>query len=172
MCGTTCPYPAECSRHKGLVQHLTSDWHWNDGFFSTSVNVQLPAQGERYYNNLPEEIRNATWFQLDGAPAHSTVAIREKLSELFGDRWIGRFGPKRWPPRSPDLTCLDFFLWGAIKNDVYSAEVDNVEMLKDRIIQAFNTIRQRDLNVVHRNTLLRYEACIQAHGQHIENILN
>lgn len=125
--------------------------------FLQLINVTLL----QYYNNLPENVKNVTWFQLDGAPAHSVVAVREKLTEIFGNRWIGR-----WPPRSPDLTCLDFFLWGAIKNDVYSAEVDNVEMLKDRITPAFNTIRQRDLNVVHRNTLLRYNACIRAHGQH------
>lgn len=151
-----------------IIGPVFIDGNLNTARFLDLINGTLL----QYYNNLPEEIRNATWFQLDGAPAHSPVVIREKLSELFGNRWIGRFGPKRWPPRSPDLTCLDFFLWGALKNDVYSAEVDNVEMLKDRIIQAFNTIRQRDLNVVHQNTLLRYDACIQAHGQHIENIFN
>jgi hypothetical protein len=26
-------------------------------------------------------------------------------------RWISRGGPITWPPRSPDLTQLIFFLW-------------------------------------------------------------
>lgn len=37
----------------------------------------------------------------------------------FLDSWVGRGGPARWPPRLPDLTFLDFFLWGNIKNDIY-----------------------------------------------------
>ena len=35
------------------------------------------------------------------------------------DRWIGRGGTINWPPRSPDLTPLDFCLWGLMKSEVY-----------------------------------------------------
>ncbi|PNF27274.1 hypothetical protein B7P43_G05160, partial [Cryptotermes secundus] len=31
---------------------------------------------------------------------------------------IGRGGPVTWSPRSPDLTPLDYFLWGYVKNSV------------------------------------------------------
>ncbi|MVN24213.1 hypothetical protein GO639_03365 [Staphylococcus aureus] len=62
-----------------------------------------------FLENLPlEEYRNS-WFQLDGAPAHSTQEVSRKLDELFDDRWFRRLGPWDWPPRSPDLTPLDFF---------------------------------------------------------------
>ena len=33
----------------------------------------------------------------------------------FLERWIGRGGPAAWPPRSPDINPLDFFLWGYVK---------------------------------------------------------
>ncbi|OXU32204.1 hypothetical protein TSAR_007998 [Trichomalopsis sarcophagae] len=36
------------------------------------------------------------------------------------NRWIGRGGPIAWPPRLPDLTPLDFYLWGYLKDTVYS----------------------------------------------------
>lgn len=49
------------------------------------------------------------WFQHDGAPPHVTLPVRRHLNDTFGDCWIGRFGPQAWPPRSPDLTPLDFF---------------------------------------------------------------
>lgn len=31
------------------------------------------------------------------------------LNGEFGDKWLGRNTDPRWPPRSPDLTPLDFF---------------------------------------------------------------
>lgn len=35
-----------------------------------------------------------------------------------------------------DLTSMDFFLWGFIKNDIYSTDVNAVDELKKRIIRA------------------------------------
>ncbi|GFX23285.1 uncharacterized protein TNCV_1558841 [Trichonephila clavipes] len=42
------------------------------------------------------------------------------LKHTFGDRLISRFGPVNWPPRSCDLTPLDYFLWVYIKSLVYA----------------------------------------------------
>ncbi|KAJ8961840.1 hypothetical protein NQ318_021455 [Aromia moschata] len=51
-----------------------------------------------------------------GAPIHNAVIVRNLLNENFPNCWIGRSSPLiRWPPRSPDITHLDFFLWGTIK---------------------------------------------------------
>ncbi|GFX59897.1 uncharacterized protein TNCV_4984101 [Trichonephila clavipes] len=43
--------------------------------------------------------------------------------------WIGHGGPVAWPPRSPDLNSLDFFLWGYLKSLVYQTSVDTMENL-------------------------------------------
>ena len=43
--------------------------------------------------------------------------------------------PTPWPPRSPDITSLDFFLWGYVKNRVYRTPVRDVETLQSRIIE-------------------------------------
>ncbi|EZA48500.1 hypothetical protein X777_12995, partial [Ooceraea biroi] len=48
---------------------------------------------------------------------------RNILNESFPDRWIGRGGRISWPARSPDLTPLDFFLWGHLKNEVFLTRV-------------------------------------------------
>lgn len=48
-------------------------------------------------------------FQQDGAPPHYAANVRTFLDETFPNRWIGRRGPIEWPPRSPDLTPMDFF---------------------------------------------------------------
>ncbi len=36
---------------------------------------------------------------------------KKVLNKKFPNKWIGRGGPFSWPPRSPDLTPLNFFLW-------------------------------------------------------------
>ncbi|GFU14906.1 uncharacterized protein TNCV_3386901 [Trichonephila clavipes] len=55
------------------------------------------------------------WFQQDGATCHAARATIDLLKDTFGDRLISRFGPVNWPPRSCDLTPLDYFLWGYVK---------------------------------------------------------
>ena len=54
------------------------------------------------------------WYQHDGLPAHFSIAARQVFNDKYLKRWIGRGGAVSWPPRSPDLTPLDFFLWGPI----------------------------------------------------------
>jgi hypothetical protein len=41
---------------------------------------------------------------------HFGRVVRDHLNERFHERWIGRGGPVSWPPRSPDLTPLEFYL--------------------------------------------------------------
>ncbi|GBP67789.1 hypothetical protein EVAR_53785_1 [Eumeta japonica] len=54
-------------------------------------------------------------FQNDGCPAHWRLIVREYLNNVFPNSWIGRDGPFPWPPRSSDLTPLDFYVWGRAK---------------------------------------------------------
>ena len=62
--------------------------------------------------------------------------VRRFLDQTFPDRWMGRDGPMLWPPRSPDLTPLDFFLWGYVKDIVYRTPVPNIDELIMRITAA------------------------------------
>ncbi|EFN65149.1 hypothetical protein EAG_00038, partial [Camponotus floridanus] len=39
-----------------------------------------------------------------------------------------------WPPRSPDLSPLDFFLWGYLKSKVYKTNPRNLNNLRRRIV--------------------------------------
>ena len=57
--------------------------------------------------------------QKDGAPPHWGSHFRRFLDATFPNRWIGRDGPTPWPPRSPDITPLNFFLWGYVKDTSY-----------------------------------------------------
>lgn len=150
--------------------------------------VFLPARlnGEVYHRFLahqlrllleevPVGVRQRMWFMHDGAPAHFSRLARDWLSNPnnFGNHWIGRGGPVAWPPRSPDLNPLDFFFWGHCKSLVYSQPINNVEVLRQRIVDAFNTIRNMEyvFSRVNRSIYRRLEACITTNGDHFEQLL-
>ena len=79
------------------------------------------------------------YFQRDGAPPHYTRHVRDYLNESFPNRWLGLGGPVAWPPRSPDLTPLDYYLWGHMKTLVYETKVDSRAALRDRVLERQNT---------------------------------
>lgn len=62
-----------------------------------------------FLNTLQPEVRRNIFWQQDGCPAHSSVLVRQWLTDHLGDRWMGRYGPINFSARSPDLTPMDFF---------------------------------------------------------------
>jgi hypothetical protein len=56
--------------------------------------------------------------QQDGASPNYLGDVREYLSSRFQGRWIGKMAPIAWPPRSPNLTPLDVFLWEFVTDRV------------------------------------------------------
>lgn len=117
--------------------------------------------------------RRGLFFQHDGAPPHFYQQVRQYLDEQFPNRWIGRGGPHAWPPRSPDLTVLDYYLWGHMKQIVYSEEVNTREELRQRIVEASNQIRNdgETIRKAVRHLLVRCRKCIEVGGGHIENLI-
>ena len=115
-----------------------------------------------------KEIKDTAIFQQDGAPCHFTRAVRNYLDEELPGRWIGRGGPFEWAPRSPDLTPLDFSIWGYLKEMVYSAPVSCVSELKQRIVEEVQKISTDTLEKIFENAKARIEACAMAGGGHIE----
>lgn len=146
--------------------------------------------GERYLQFLEEllpellmevplAIRNQLIFQQDGAPAHYTRNVREWLNEHFRNRWIGRgtiadqpFMATAWPPRSPDLTPMDFYAWGFMKSYVYESKINTREELVQKIHEAGHAIRAnlREIDICAAVTR-RANLCILKNGGHIENYL-
>ncbi|GFS61387.1 uncharacterized protein TNCV_3105651 [Trichonephila clavipes] len=82
------------------------------------------------------------WFQHDGSPVHFSADVQSALDTAYPGRWIGRGGPVNWPARSPDLSCLDFFLWGHMKSIVYASSVDSDEAMVAKIAVVEGDIRE------------------------------
>ena len=45
-----------------------------------------------------------------------------------------------FPPRSCDLTPLDYYLWGAVKDKCYADKPETIDALKDNIREAIGEI--------------------------------
>jgi transposase len=108
-------------------------------------------------------------FMQDGAPAHFACAVRSWLNEKFKNRWIGRSSPNMpWPARSPDLTPMDFFLWGYIKSLVYTSSIASLDMLKARIRNAFKKVTEQMRHEAILAYCDRLQRCVDIKGGHIE----
>ena len=54
------------------------------------------------------------------------------LREKFLGRVISRNDDYNWPPRSCDLTPLDFFLWGYVKDKVFADAPQSIQEFKEK----------------------------------------
>ena len=72
-------------------------------------------------------------------------AILDVLRPAFEDRIISRSTDIVWPPRSCDLTSVDYYLWGAVKNKWYADKPETIDALKDNIREAITKIEEEDI---------------------------
>uniref|UniRef100_A0ABD2X069 Tc1-like transposase DDE domain-containing protein n=1 Tax=Trichogramma kaykai TaxID=54128 RepID=A0ABD2X069_9HYME len=90
-------------------------------FFETNINSTIYTEflSRVFLPQLRRVAPNAYWQQ-DGASPHNRRVTTELLNDNFPNRWMGLFGPIRWPAYSPDLTICDYGLWGDVKAKVKS----------------------------------------------------
>ena len=110
----------------------------------------FPQLAIHFNNQFWEGLFRGLWWAQDGAPAHRLIEVRDRLNEVFGDnRVIALQHNVEWPPRSPDLTPYDFFLWGYLKNKVFTTPPENIDVLRQRIIEEFNALWQQPEMIRH-----------------------
>ncbi|GFW95232.1 uncharacterized protein TNCV_314351 [Trichonephila clavipes] len=99
--------------------------------------------------------------------------VHHNLDTVYGQHWIGRGGPVPWPPRSPDLGCLDFFFWGHIKSLVYESPVTSAEDLVARLsVAAGHVIGMPDVfSDLSRSMRRHCECCVTVGGRTFEHLL-
>lgn len=132
-------------------------------------------------NTLPELLEDVSiqslvrmFYQHDGAPPHRSQAVVQTLRNRFKKKLIAHRGPVNWPPRSPDLTPMDYFLWGYIKSEVYKIKPQTREELVQRIRTVAETIKSNS-NMIRAATsslLKRARLCRSENGGHFENLIS
>ena len=109
-------------------------------------------------------------FQQDGATCHTAEATLDVLRPGVEDRIIRRRANVVWPPRSCDLTHLDYYLWGAVKDKCYADKPETIDALKDYIRKAIGIQLHTMYNVL-KNWTDRVGYCMASRGSHLNEII-
>lgn len=153
--------------------HLLDPVFIPDRFNSENFLHLLENDLPNLMDDIPLEVRQNSWFQMDGCPVHSSRSVRQWLMRNYENRWIGRYGPVRWPPRSPDLTPMDFYLWGKLKTLVYNEAMDTREDLENKIILKCEEMKGDEMEIRRAGdaVLRRSRLCRAQGGGHFEQLL-
>lgn len=143
---------------------------------SRAVTVTSARYVQMLENFLIPELRRFpvnenTYFQQDGATSHTARVSMDLLRNLFPNRLISRNGDIQWPPRSPDLSSCDYFLWGYLKSKVFENRPRTVQDLKFRIGQEVRAITPAILRRVSENFRMRLRQCVQNGGRHLTGVI-
>lgn len=144
-------------------------------FFPSTVTGDMyrAVLTEFFFPNLHEQCGTTEhiWFQQDGAPAHTATETKHLLADQFQDRIVSRGFLHEWPPRSPDLTPCDFYLWGVVKDVVYrNGHFTRLSDLENAVNDAFNMMRHSKIEDVRRAALSvrgRLQECIAVAGSQL-----
>ena len=121
-----------------------------------------------FVNQLDDEELSIGYFQQDGATSHTSHASIAEIQSFFGDSVISK---GLWPPRSPDLTPSDYFLWGYLKGRVYRNKPRTVDALKANITKEIETVTADVLARTFQNMVRGVQSCLDANGGHFQDIL-
>ena len=111
------------------------------------------------------------WFQQDGATCHTADLTLRLLQKKFPGRVVSKRGDIEWPPRSPDLTPPDFFLWGFLKSKVYANKPKTINDLKSNIRSEMAAISAEMLARVMYNAEKRTHHAIRNGGGHLADVI-
>ena len=71
----------------------------------------------------------------------------------------------------PDLSPLDFYVWGHLKFMVYQVKIRHIHHQKERITNTITSIPSTVLMRVHQQWETRINMCFENNGNHIERII-
>lgn len=147
------------------------------GPFQIFGNLSGPRYNDFLQNHLPHLLAaeginiNDVIFMQDGHPAHCTRRNIRLLHNIFGERVISLGSRDEWPPRSPNLNPLDFFLWGYLKAYVYRTPLENIEQLHQRLAEVLDTVTPEMLTRCSESFITRARWCRRRRGGHFESRL-
>ena len=107
----------------------------------------------------------------DGATCHTCGETIGLLREKFPGRVISRNVDYNWPPRSCDLTPLDFFHWSHVENKVYADASKSIQELKEKICAVIDEIEPQMCKNVMENFIKRAWSCKRSRGGHMNDIV-
>jgi len=71
-------------------------------------------------------------------------------------------GPDLWPPNSPDMSPVDYKVWGVMQQTVYECRMNSVDELKLRLIDVWNSLQQNVIDAAINEWRKQLRACVHA----------
>ncbi|GFY15012.1 SCAN domain-containing protein 3 [Trichonephila clavipes] len=163
-----CKIPLSNDTIHRRIKDMSENIEQNTAKTLSNSNFALQVEETTYIIGNAQLI---AFFQQDGATCPTARATIDLLKDTFGDHLISRFGPVNWPPRSCDLTPLDYFLWGYVKSLVYADKPHTLDHLEDNIRRVFADIRPQMLEKVIENWTSRLDYIRASRGSPMPEII-
>ena len=100
-----------------------------------------------------------------------TRSYTPSLRPGFEDHIISRRADIVWPPRSCDLTPLDYYLWASIKDKCYAYKPETIDVLKENIREAIAEIKLHTTDNVLKNWTDSLGYYMAKWGSHLNEII-
>ena len=123
---------------------------------------------EFLFTKIEEKDIGNIWFQQDGRTAEVTFDV---LRNVFEYRIISRRANVVFLTRSCDLTPLNYYFWGAVKDKCYADKPQTIDALKDNIREAIGEIQLHTIDNVLKNWTDRVGYCMASRGSHLNEII-
>ena len=139
--------------------------------YSRIIKIYYRKTVGHVFTNIPPFLS-----QQDVSPALFHREVRQYLNTVLPRRWIvrpsGNDQPLMlWPPRFPDITACDFFLWEYVIDRVFVPPLPrDLADLNARVIAAVRNIDAPVLTRVWQELEYRIDVCRVTHGAHIEHL--
>ena len=141
-------------------------------FFENEQGDTITVNGDRHramlnefqFTKIEEKDIGNIWFQQDSATCYTAEGTLDVFRPVFENRIMSRTADVIWPPRSCDLTPLDYYLWSADKPET-------IYTLKDNIREAIGEIQLHTIDTVLKNWTDRLGKCMVNRGSHLNKII-
>ena len=153
-----------CTAWVALSKHgiIGPYWFEDDDEHAMTVNTERYLQILRKFwaalGQRRSVVRAEQWFQQDGATPHTS---NDSLNHL-----ISRRCDPEWAPHSPGLNPPDFYLWGCLKDNVYTNNPQTINDHKAATAAKIRAIPREECVRVIQNFARR---CVCSVEEHIWN---
>ncbi len=106
------------------------------------INTDIVPELHQSYGTLRNRAIPRKWWVQDGATAHRRILVCDCLQQLFPNSVCGLSYNQVYTLRSPDLTPLDFYLWGYLKKKVFQTHPANLQDLRNWIVGEVQALRR------------------------------
>jgi hypothetical protein len=95
-----------------------------------------------FVSQLDDQELTLGYYQQDGTTSHTSGVVIAEVESFSPDRVISR---GLWPPRSPDFTLPDFFLWSHLKGRAYMNKPGALDELREIQIVTPEVLTDRNM---------------------------